>query len=349
MHYFDQDILANSSAHRQWFDEMWMMRDHFHNVEEQYAQLANASSILPRDAWLSLDAITVRILRDDGGAVLMRDLMALAKPVDIGKIVHMYRVSGDAGTVVRSMSGQPAVPIDKVDYDYRGALVPIFQTGYGRKWREWKTLQSENFDALADDQEAHTDKLNRNMIDYVVNGDLSMSFEGYQGYGIKTSPYSKAINLGSAVGGANIDLTSSATTSDAIDAFFTKYVGAILDDNLVEGGINIYVSPEIHRNLLRSYSGAAGFKGGNLLSYLLTNPNIRKIEKTFLLTGNQFIGFAPKPTYIRPLVGMAATTYGIARANPIDDYHFLIMSALGIEIRADKNGKSGVFYSVVVN
>lgn len=349
MRYFDEQLVANSRPHAAWWDEVTVNREWWHTREEELAAVSNAASILPRDAWLEMDSITRRVMRDDGGAVIMNDLMALAKPINIGKLVSLNRVSGDAGMVTRSMSGQVAVPVDKVNYDYRGTPVPIFQSGYGRKWREWKTLQAENFDALSDDQEAITDKINRSMVDYVVNGDANITFEGYTGYGIKTSPYSKSVNLGSAGGGANIDLTATATTSDAIDLFFTKVFGAVLDDNLVEGGVNVYVSPEIYRNLLRSYSGSSGFKGGNLLSYLLTNPNIRKIEKTFLLSGNAFIAFVPDSRYIRPLVGMAVNTTAAVRLNPTDDYHFLVMGALGIEIRADINGKSGVFYSVVNN
>lgn len=349
MRYFDDQLVANSRPHAAWWDEVSATRAWWHTREDELATAMNASAVLPRDAWLDLDSITRRVMRDDGGAVIMNDLMALAKPVNIGKLVHMNRVSGDAGMVTRSMSGQVAVPVDKVGYDYRGTPVPIFQSGYGRKWREWKTLEAASFDALSDDQEAITDKINRDMIDYVVNGDTNIVFEGYTGYGIKTSPYSKAVNLGSAGGGANIDLTASGTTSDAIDGFFTATFGAVLDANLVAGGVNVYVSPEIHRNLLRSYSGSAGFKGGNLLSYLLTNPNIRKIEKTFLLSGNAFIAFVPDSRYIRPLVGMAVNTTAATRLNPTDDYHFLVMGALGIEIRADINGKSGVFYSTDID
>ncbi len=41
----------------------------------------------------------------------MQDLMPLAKPVNIGKLVVLNRVSGDAGVVVRSVSGQVPVPL----------------------------------------------------------------------------------------------------------------------------------------------------------------------------------------------------------------------------------------------
>lgn len=345
MRYFDEQLVANSAPHRAWWDEVSGVRNWWHQREDELAgaMVANAAAVLPRDAWLEMDNITRRVLRDDGGATYMTDLMALARPINIGKLVAMTRVSGDAGMVTRSMSGQVAVPVDKVNYDYRGTPVPIFQSGYGRKWREWSTLQSENFDALADDQEAIVSKINRDQADYVLNGDTSIAFEGYTGYGIKNSPYTKIVDLGTS--GANIDLTDDATTSDAIDLFFTQYFGLIMDQNLIEGGVNVYVSPEIYRRLLMSYSGSSGFKGGNMLSYLLTNPNIRAIKRTFKLTGNEFFAFVPDANYIRPLVGMAVNTTAAVRLNPTDDYHFLTMGALGIQIRADYNGKSGVFYA----
>ena len=350
MRYFDEQLVANSRPHAAWWNEVSMVREHFHRSEDVLANLTaefmgNAASILPRDAWLDLDGITRRVMRADEGQAWMADLMPLAKAVNIGKLVHLNRVSSDAGRVVRSMSGQVPVTMDKVTYDYRGTPVPIFSTAYGREWREWNTLQSENFDALSDDQEAHTAKIRRDMALYALDGDSSIVFEGYRAYGIRTSPYSKAINLGSASGGANIDLTASATTSDAIEAFFNGPFGALLDANYVRQGVNIYVSPEIARNWDRPYSGAAGFKVGSLRDALLANRRINKIEVSFELTGNEFFYFIPSADYIRPLIGMAVNTTAQTRTNPTDNYNFLVMGAMGIEIRADINGRSGVGYS----
>jgi hypothetical protein len=359
MRYFDENLVANSRPHRQWWAEVGAQREAFHVHETGLAALAgstglvtNASAVLPRDAWLEMDTITRRVMRDDEGENFMRDLMPLARPVHIGKIAFGYRVSSDAGTVRRSISGKVPEVVDKVAYDYRQALVPIFNTGYGRSWREWNTMQSENFDALADDQEAHTAAIRRDMASYVLNGDASIAFEGSVGYGIRNHPFAKAINIGNLTSpaGYNIDLTSGSTTADAIDTFFTNGIGGAIRANKLAGRkVNMYVSPEIMQNFTRSFSGSAGYKPGRMIDYLRTHPNINKIEETSLLTGNEFFAFVPDATYIRPLVGMATNTTAAVRLNPVDDYNFLIMSALGIDIRADWNGNSGVFYSVVIN
>lgn len=46
---------------------------------------------------------------------------------------------------------------------------------------------------------------------------------------------------------------------------------------------------------------------------------------------------------------MAVNTTAMTRLHPTDNYQFLNMGAMGLEVRADFNGKSGVFYSTVVN
>jgi len=347
MRYFDKTLVANSKPHAAWWGEVSADREHFHRVEDGLASVSNAASVLPRDAWLDLDGITRRIMRSDEGQAYMADLMPLAKAVHIGKLVHLTRVSSDAGSVTRSMSGQVPVSLDKVTYDYRGTPVPIFSTAYGREWREWNTLQSENFDALSDDQEAHTAKIRRDQALYVLDGDKDISVKGYKAYGIRNHPLAKTINLGSGAGGANINLTTAG--SDDIDNFITQTLGAMLDANLITGKVNLYVSPEIGRNLDKSYSGSTGFKGGTLLSYLLTNRRISKIVVSHELKGNEFFGFVPSAEYIRPLVGMAVNTTAKARQNPTDNYQFLMMGAMGLEIRADFAGKTGVFYSTNVN
>lgn len=357
MRYFTEQLVANSRPHRQWWGEVSAQRNAFHAAESALHPLmmqaagitANQAAVLPRDAWLEMDTLTTRLMRGDDGEAYMADLMPLARAVNIGKISFGYRVASDAGTVRRSISGQVPDFMGKTEYDYRYTIVPIFNTSFGRSWREWNSLQSEGFDAIMDDTENHIWNIRKNMADYALNGDSSLVFNGTPGYGIKNHPLSKSINLGSAAGGANIDLSATATTSDAIIAFINGPFGAMLDANEVSAPVNLYVSREIMRNWDRDYSGAAGFKTGSLRDWIEANRRINAVKQTNQLTGNQFFGFVPDARYIRPLVGMAVNTTALVRPNPVDDYNFLTMGAMGLDIRADFNGKSGVFYSVVQN
>lgn len=353
MLYFDKELIANNARQHGawWAQEVTPMRESFHQSEDNYAALGNQAAVLPRDAWLEMDSLTKRIMRGDGGRSFMDDLMPLAKPLNIGKMVALNRVASDAGVVTVSLSGQVPTVLDKTQYDYRGSLIPIFSTAYYRNFREWNALEYENFDALADDQENSLWNLRKRNASYVLNGDLTMSFEGYQGYGIRNSPYSKAINLGSAAGGANIDLTTA--TADQIIAFFNGPFAAMLDANFITDQVNIYVSPEIMRNFEKPLSSAEGFKGGSIREFLERgnggDSRVRTIKRTFELTGNEFMGFVPRAEFIRPLVGMATSTVAIPRLHPRANYQFDVWNAMGIEIRADYNGRSGVFYSTTVN
>lgn len=345
MRYFDETILANSRQHQAWWNELGANRDFFLSEEERIAgAVGNASPILPRDAWLDMDDTTRRVMRADEGKAWMTDLMPLAKPVDIGTLVHLTRVSSDAGSVTRSVSGQVPIPMDKVVYTFRGTPVIIFQGGFGREWREWNTYQNANFDALADDQEAETAKVARDQALYALDGDAGISIKGYKAYGIRNNPLSKSINIGPS--GANIDLTSAATPTADITNFWSQTFGAMLDANYIVGKVNVYVSPDIARNLDRAYSSTAGLALGTLGEQILKGRRIAKFEVSYELTGNQFFGFVPSAEYIRPLIGMATNTTAMPRNYPTANYQFLVMGAMGLEIRADINGRTGVFYSV---
>lgn len=353
MLYLSNELITKSPAHASWAQQIMAERALFNASETALAKaagLTNSAAIIPQDAWRMIDDVTMRVMRNDEGQAYMTDLMALAKTVNIGKLAVVTRAASDAGVVKRSMSGQTGAAIDKVTYSYAGTPVPIFDAGYGREWREWATLQSEGFDALADDQEAATAAWRKDVATYVVHGDTSIKADTYVGYGITTNPKSKSINLGSAAGGANIDLTSSSTTAEAIENFVNAVIGKAMDDNNLTGRkLNLYISPEIARNWDRPYSGATGFKEGSIRDVLLKNRRIAKIADTFMMSGNAFFGFVADPLFIRPLVGMAVSTIAIPRTMPRDNYNFLVAGALGIEVRNDYAGRGGVFYSVVTN
>lgn len=322
-------------------------RQFFLANEQNLASFHNENALLPLDAWKELDAITLRIMRDDEGEAFMADLRPLARTVDIGTLVHLKRVSSDAGTVVRSLSGQVAVPVGKVVYDFQGTPVPIFDAAYGSEWREWNTLKNANFDALADDQEAHVAAVKQDMAQYALNGDTRISLRGYTGYGILNHPKAISINVGAGGGGANINLTTA--TADQIDAFFTNFIGKAMDDNKVGNRrINLYISPEIARAWDKSYSGAAGYKDGTIYDYLAKHRRINKIAVTMELSGNVFFAFIPDRQFISPLMGMAVSTTAMARLNPRDNYQFQVSSAMGIQITSDFAGRSGVFKSINV-
>lgn len=326
-------------------EEVLASRDHVNNHEK--LMFGNQAALLPDDAWREVDETTVRIMRGDEGQEYMADLMTVARAVDIGKTAHVYRTSSDINSRVNvTMGGQSPTLMDQVDYDYRGHPVPVFDTGYGLNWREWRGMQSEGFDGIADDQEAAVAAVEQAYALYVLDGDTSINVGGYQGYGIKNHPQTNVMDLDAS--GFNIDLAADATTSDNIETFFTRDVQKVLHDNFVKRPVNVYASKAIERRWSRSYSGSSGFKGGSLHDFIMSLGFVNDIKYTYELVDNQFMAFPIDPQAIRPLIGMATSTIAIPRVMATDDYNFKVMKAGGLEIKADSAGSCAVIYGAEI-
>lgn len=296
---------------------------------------------IPTDAWRQYDEMTQRVFRDDEGSGYMSDLMDLAKGISIGKTVNLYRYSTDLeDNVTRSMSGQEKPIVDHVNYDYEGDPVPIFMNAYGRPFREWASHMSENFDSMADDHEASMAGIKQNQAQYILDGDSKVSVQGRAGQGIRNHRNRQAISL------AGIDLASTSTTSDQVyNHFATGLFGQAYLNNRLNKPMKLWVSREIYLAWQREYSGSQGFKGQTLWQVLHNIGFIDSINFTYELSGNEYFAYSKDQKYIRPLIGAAMSTVAITRNMFNDPYNFMNWGAMGLQIKRDTNGRSGVFYA----
>lgn len=340
---FHKKLITNSAVVKEQYRSLNINRDIFNKKEQSLnaEYQLNQMALITKDYWREVDEVTTRVFRSDEGQDLMNDLMGLASNISIGKTVAISRIASDAGQVVRTVGGQVPEQLDKTIYDYSGDPIPIFKTGYGREWREWQGMQSEGFDPLLDDQANVTAALREDMAQYLLTGDPSINVNGkYEAKGITNHPNTIQINL-NASGGLNIDLQTAAP--DDVVKFFNTNFAAILDSQLVTEKVKLWVSPSIMRNLMRPYSESTGFKGGTVMDYVLQFSKVESISQTFLLSGNNWIGYVRNALYIRPRVAQPVSTYASVRVNPHDNYNFMVWSAMGLQIRKDWNGRSRVF------
>ena len=344
---FNKKLITNSAQVAQAWNQLKASRQIFNNAQTQMSAThgnaieVNQAAILTQDYWREVDNVTTRVIRDDEGAPLLDDLLSLGTPISIGKTAALYRVSSDAGYVNRSMSGQEPETLDKVVYDHYGDPIPIFKTGYAREWREWLGLQTENIDAMSDDQEAATAAIRRNMAQYILTGDDKIKVQNYQGRGITNHENTNQIDLSAS--GFNIDLTLAASNDDIIN-FFVKDFAKVLDDNLVAEPVKLFISPEIDRRLNVPYSNSNGFKEGTVKDYILKYAtHIGSFTKTYELKLNHFIGYVRNSQYIKTRIAAPIGSFMKQRINPHDNYQTLIWSAFGLQIKRDFNGKSKVF------
>lgn len=361
-----KNILTSANCARQWDDvkKLRMQHDHIQrmalNNMGQGLQ-ANQAALIPQDAYRELDSITQRVFQNDEGRGYMADLMGVAKSISIGKTAYVYRQASDkSGLVTRSLSGQVPETISKTNYDYDGDPVPIFTAGYGREWREQESFSTEGFDAMFDDQENSMRDLSEDMAVYLLWGDTDINVRGYAGQGIANHRNTQKIDLGSSGSNINLSQVGTQATNDQIIQFWTEDFAQELDDNYTAYVDVVWVSPQIRRRLQQPYSNSQGFKEGTLENYILSFSRVKKFETTFELgreadgsgdynvdtesRANQFFAYVRDQQVITPLVGMGVSNIAIPRILPMDDVNNLIMSAMGLRVRADANGRSKVFY-----
>ena len=310
----------------------------------QAAGLEVNEARIPADVWRDFDTQTKTLMLSDEGGVLMNDLLPLARNVHIGKIVSEYRRYGADELEVRSsIDGQHRKPVNHVSYDYDGALVLVHSTQVGRIWRELEGMRSEGYDALLDDQAAAVRFVRRRMSDDFANGTADLTYKGYVSYGIKSHPNTIALDLGA--GGLAVDLTSQTVTyQQAYDVFVAALKAMQGAGNNAVGNVTFYLSDDIWFNLLR-LRNPTGDSTETILAALMRTPGIAGFKRTDAMTGNEFMGIILSSEYIRPIVGMPVTTTPIPRVTPMDDWHVLVWSASGLQVKADAQGRSGVLYA----
>lgn len=328
------------------FQEVQNRRNYANSAQDAMAAMAgdainvNQAARIPADVYREFDSQSMRIMRADN-LTLMNDLMPLAKSLPVGKMLHEYRQASDAGLSTTSLNGQVPAKLDKTAYTYDGAIVPIHAVGYGREWREWSAQQSEGFDGLIDDNENATREVADTVVDHIYDG-VDVTFKGVSAYGIKNSANTQLADLGA--GGLNVDFTSAAATAQTLRDALIALLYQLRTTNNVFQDVTVYISREIEQNFQRYFS-SEDLAFGTLLENFKRIAGIADIKTDAKLSGNEMVLLVLDSKFIQPLVGMAASTVPIVRTQPFDNYNFLVWTAVGLQIRADATGKSGVLYA----
>lgn len=318
-------------------------------IVDQYGHAMTADELTKNSAeqfdplwWADIDRRAIRVRENDRGRELLSDLMGIATPVDIGFTFKGYSMGTDIDDEVKiSMDGQTPITFDHVDTTQAGDPIPIFNAGFGINWRKWLGQRNHNLNTVAESQAAKMGKVLEKMADYVLDGSPKVSEAGFKGQGIRTHRNTKKIDMTL----AGIDLATEAS-NDKILKFWNQDFAIHLDANYVPGKIDVvWVSPDIDRRMKMPYSGSGSFKEGTLEDYILKFGRVKEFRVTYKLKGNEFLAYNRDREAITPLVGQAVATVPVERRGPRDNFNFEIWGALGLQIKADINGRSSVFYA----
>ena len=344
---FNKELIAtnrNLAKQKTHLDEKWRAFEaRERNFGREFGMQYNAAARIPTDAYREVMEGTKSVMVGDEGGVLFNDLMGLSRNVDIGKIVVEYRRGSDSGKAKASISGQKAWEIDKPVYDFDGALVLVHDDAFGFEWREYAAMQSEGFDAVVDASANSIRAVRRSMVGHLVNGVTGVKYKTSEAKGIKTNTSVLALDLDAS--GLNVDLTSASLTYADAEKVFIAALKKVQGDNFVTMPLTFYVSSSIWFNLLSTKTNSSEYT--TLVDALRKIPGVADIKfttDTTVLSGNEFFAIAMSQEYIMPVVGQAVGVNPLVRQNYADDFQWVAFGAVGLLIKSDYAGKSGVLW-----
>lgn len=298
----------------------------------------NAAGIFGKDYWLELDRQAIEIAGQERGREIFNDIQDLATVVPLGKTVRGYQKLGDISDhVTISMDMQTPQTFDQSSITGDADPIPGFTAGYGINWRHWLGLQTENIDLMLQSQRAKLVKFYEAMADYALNGNARIQEANYPGQGIKNHRNTVKIDLTGV-----INLTTA--DPDEVVTYFAGTFGAVLDANAVSS-VKLWVSPQIRARMAMPYSDSLGIVAGSVETQLRQfTPRISEIGTDYSLSGNEFIAYVKDKTFLEVPTGQAVIITPLPRLMPRDNFNNDISSAFGIQVKADSQGRSGVFY-----
>lgn len=352
--FFTPETLAANSRLRGHWNELWANRNIWNRqnaamIEANRSVMtpdmlaANAATGFARDFWAEIDRQIIEYRNQETGMEIVDDLLRVQTVLNIGKTAKLYNVVGDiADDVSVSIDGQAPYSFDHTEYDSDGDPIPVFTAGYGVNWRHAAGMQSVGIDLVLDSQGAKLRKYNKRLVSYVLDGDSKIQVQGYPAQGLRNHRNTVKINLGTGAGGASIDLTT-APQEDVINFFTRGAFGLNARANKVDAYDVLWVSPEIMANLDADYM-VNGVANGTIADRVRARAKVREIRETFALSGNEFLAYQRRQDVVTPLVGMATGVVPLPRPLPQVNYNFQIMGAMGLQIKRDDEGLSGVVY-----
>ncbi|WP_298016692.1 major capsid protein [uncultured Castellaniella sp.] len=357
MFFTPQTLAANSRLRGHWAD-LWANRNIYNRqhrtmVEANRAQMTpdmlacNAVGGFARDFWAEIDNQVIQMRDTETGMEILTDLLAVQTVLPVGKTAKLYNMVGDiADDVSVSLDGQAPFSFDHTEYNTGGDPIPVFTAGYGVNWRHAAGLSTVGLDLVLDSQEAKLRKYNKKLVSYLLDGNDKIKVESYEAKGLRNHANTKKIDLKTAgASGGAINLTTASQTD--LNKFFTSGAfGQTARANRVDAYDVVWVSPEIFGNLNAPYLDSNGIATDRtILQVFGPRWNVREFRMTYALSGNELLGYQRRRDVVTPLVGMTTGVVPLPRPLPNVNYNFQIMGAMGIQVKADDAGLSGVVYA----
>ena len=293
--------------------------------------IGNASP-LPKDVWGVWDREGIEVQRQT--LAVFNDLAAsVSTPMPIGKLVHHFQTVSDSGNVNVSLDGRSKARTDQPLIEYHGTPLPIIDSTFSYGWRQVAAAQSEGFNLDIGARRNAMFKVAQKLESIALDGDASIVVGGAQLYGLRTHPNRETRSTGVALNGAT-------------GAQWLAEIAAtlkLLHDNNFKRNATIYLNWDDW-----FYAQTTEFTTGypkTIAQRVQEMGGVASIVPADTVAAGQIIALIKDPMVVQVLNGMPMSLRAQFRANPEDEYNFVVMAAAAVQIKFDAENQCGVAVS----
>jgi len=288
---------------------------------------------MPRDVWGEWDREGVEVQRTV--LAIFNDLAgSVSMPMPIGKLVHYFQTISDSGSVNISLDGRSKGRTDQAVYDYHGTPLPIIDSPFSYGWRQVEAARTEGFQLDSAGRANAMRTVAEKMESLMLDGDAKIVVGGDILYGLRNHPKRNTRTTGQALIGA----TGAQWMADVVATL------KLLHGDNFKSRATIYLNWSDW-----FYANSTEFTAGypkTIAQRVLELGNIEVIPSDSV-AASQIIAIVKDRRVVQVLSGMPMTTRAQFRANPEDDYNFVTMAAVALEIKYDAEDNCGVAVSTI--
>jgi len=306
-----------------------------HRLKNGTSLVGNALPI-PKDVWGEWDREAVQIQRDV--LAVFSDLAAsVATPMPIGKLIHHFQTVSDSGAVNISLDGRSKGRTDQPVFAYHGTPLPIIDSPFSYGWRQMEAARTEGFQLDSAGRGNAQRKVAEKLEDIALNGDSKIVVDGNQLYGLRNHPKratrATTQTLNGATGPqwlADVNATIKLLHAKNFRVPVTLYVNW---DDWYYAGNTDYSTQYPNKTIAQRVREMEG---------------VGEVVPASDVPADEIIAVVKRREVLQVLNGMPMTTRAQFRANPEDDYNFIVMAASALEIKFDAEDQCGIAHATGV-
>ncbi|WP_300440359.1 major capsid protein [uncultured Mameliella sp.] len=310
-----------------------------HRDQSFEAMIGNAAGVignaspLPRDVWGEWDREGIEVQREV--LSVFGDLAAsVGMPMPIGKLVHYFQQVSDSGTAHVSLDGRSKARTDQPTITYQGTPLPIVDSSFSFGWRQMAAAETEGFALDGAARRNANFKVAEKLEDMAINGDSQIVVGGDQLYGLTNHP----------------QRNTRSTTNDLSACTGAEWLADVNATLALLHGANFRVPATLYVNwddwfYATQTDFSAAYPNKTIAQRVLENGGVREVIPASNIAADEIVAVVKDRRVVQVLSAMPMATRQQFRANPEDDYNFVVMAAQALEIKFDAENNCGVAHS----